>query len=140
MTGNLAALMAGYIFAWGLGLSGMTRPSKVLGFLDVTAAWDPSLAFVMAGAVATAAVMYRLGRKRATPIAAAAFDIPSDRRIDARLIIGAAVFGIGWGLAGYCPGPAVVTMTSGNPGALVFVVAMGAGMLLQRLIPAASRA
>lgn len=133
MKGNFAALVAGYLFAWGLGISGMTKPSKVLGFLDVFGAWDPALAFVMIGAVTVAAVLYRLSLRLKKPACAASFTIPTNRRIDARLVTGAAVFGVGWGLAGYCPGPALVTLTTGNPGVVVFVGAMITGMLVHPL-------
>jgi uncharacterized membrane protein YedE/YeeE len=133
MKGNFAALVAGYLFAWGLGISGMTKPSKVLGFLDVFGAWDPALAFVMIGAVMVAAVLYRLSLKLKKPVCAARFNIPTNRRIDTRLVTGAAVFGVGWGLAGYCPGPALVTLTTGNPGVVIFVGAMITGMLVHPL-------
>jgi len=121
---------AGALFALGLGLGGMTQPSKVLAFLDFGGAWDPSLAFVMLGAVGTHAVAYRLIRGRPTPLFADAFQLPARRDIDWRLIGGTALFGVGWGLGGYCPGPAVVSLAAGSLQPLVFVLMMAVGMLL----------
>ena len=124
----LAAFVAGVVFALGLGVSGMTRPGKVLAFLDVTGRWDPSLAFVMLGAIGVYAPLSRLVLRRRTPVCAAVFALPTRRDIDARLLAGAAVFGVGWGLAGLCPGPAVTALASGKTTALAFVAAMVAGM------------
>lgn len=129
---NLAAWMAGLVFGLGLGVSGMTRPAKVLGFLDVTGDWDPSLVLVMAGAIAVHAAFYRLVRRRSRPLFDAHFHVPTRRDLDARLVGGAALFGVGWGLGGYCPGPALVSVVTGQTGPLVFVGAMLAGMALQR--------
>jgi uncharacterized membrane protein YedE/YeeE len=108
----------------------MTDPSKVIGFLDVAGAWDPSLAFVMLGAVAVHFIAYRWVRGCAAPLFADEFAIPKLRRIDAKLVGGSAAFGAGWGLAGYCPGPGIVSLGAGSWDALVFVVAMLLGMLL----------
>ena len=123
------AAIAGAMFGAGLLLSGMTRPDKVLGFLDVTGRWDPSLAFVMVGAIGVHAIAYRLIRRRPSPLLDTRFHWPADTAIDRRLLAGAAVFGVGWGLAGFCPGPALVAAATGASSALVFVGAMFAGML-----------
>ncbi len=128
-------LGSGALFGVGLVVSGMTRPSKVLGFLDLTGAWDASLAFVMVGAIAVHVVAYRLLRRRGdTPLFAAKLDLPVARGIDGRLITGAALFGVGWGLGGFCPGPALASLGALAPGAAVFVAAMTAGMLLEHLL------
>jgi uncharacterized membrane protein YedE/YeeE len=122
---------AGVLFAVGLALSGMTRPAKVLGFLDVTGDWDPTLLCVMGGAVAVNFVAHRWLRGR-TPWLAERWFVPSGTPIDARLCVGAALFGIGWGLGGYCPGPAIVSLVGGGVQVLVFVGAMLAGMWVVR--------
>jgi uncharacterized membrane protein YedE/YeeE len=135
MKRGLVALASGAIFSAGLCLSGMTHPSKILAFLDFTGAWDPSLALVMVGAVAVTAVAVRASARRGAPVLAKRFDMSLARgSIDARLLAGAAIFGVGWGLSGLCPGPAVVCVASGQPGALVFVAAMVAGMALHRAV------
>jgi uncharacterized membrane protein YedE/YeeE len=118
----LGALGAGLSFGAGLVLSGMTRPAKVLAFLDVFGEWDPSLAFVMAGAIAVHALGYRLVRRRRRPLGGDRFHVPERGVIDRRLLAGAALFGVGWGLAGYCPGPAVVALASGSLGVAVFAL------------------
>jgi len=123
-------LGAGVLFALGLGLSGMTRPQKVIGFLDITGQWDPTLAFVMAGAIAVHLPFYRLIVRRSSPLLARAFLVPTRRVIDVPLVVGAAVFGVGWGLGGYCPGPGIVALMSGSSGTALFVVSLLAGMLL----------
>jgi uncharacterized membrane protein YedE/YeeE len=120
---QVAALAAGILFALGLGISGMTDPAKVIAFLDVSDRWDPSLAFVMLGAISVHAVFLRLN-KRARPYLAAAYDKPTRTEIDAPLVFGAALFGLGWGASGFCPGPAVVSLVTGSPGVLVFVLGM----------------
>lgn len=132
----VVAAIAGAMFGAGLLLSGMTRPDKVLGFLDVTGRWDPSLAFVMIGAIGVHAVAYRLIRLRPSPLLDARFHWPPDSGVDRRLLAGAAVFGIGWGLAGFCPGPALVAAATGATSALVFVAAMLAGMLAHHSVRA----
>lgn len=134
--GVIGALAAGLVFGLGLILSGMVNPAKVLNFLDVAGTWDPSLAFVMAGAIAVAAPGFWLIRRRAAPLAETRFHVPPpDAPPDRRLLAGAAVFGIGWGLAGFCPGPALVSLPLGAPGTVAFVAAMvaaiAAGALLQ---------
>jgi hypothetical protein len=123
----------GLIFGWGLLFSGMTDPGKVLGFLDLAGLWDPSLAFVMGGAIAVGFAAFALARRRTTNLLGGALHLPSRNDIDRPLVIGALLFGAGWGLAGFCPGPALVTMASGEPKALLFVVAMLTGMALQAL-------
>ena len=128
--GWVAALVAGALFALGLTLSGMTRPSRMLAFLDVTGSFDASLAVVMVGAVVTTAVGTRLALIWKRPVFAERFDLPSDRRIDQRLVAGSLLFGAGWGLAGVCPGPALVALGSAKLGAVLFVAAMLVGMAL----------
>ena len=132
------AFAAGLLFGLGLSLGGMTQPAVVLGFLDIFGAWDPRLVFVMAGAVLTTAVGYRLVLRRPRPLLAERFQWPMSRRIDARLIGGAALFGIGWGIAGYCPGPALASLGAGAPALLVLVACMLAcWWLAARLLPPA---
>ena len=134
MKKNALALLSGAIFALGLGVSGMTRPAKVLDFLDVTGAWDASLAFVMMGAIGLNVVVYRLILRRAAPIFGGVFALPTRRDVDVRLLAGAGLFGVGWGLAGYCPGPGVVSLAAGQIGALVFVAMMIAGQVAHYLV------
>ena len=132
------AFAAGLLFGLGLSLGGMTQPAVVLGFLDIFGAWDPRLVFVMAGAVLTTAVGYRLLLRRPRPLLAERFQWPTLRRIDVRLVGGAALFGIGWGIAGYCPGPALASLGAGVPALLVLVACMIAGWwLAARLLPRA---
>jgi uncharacterized protein len=132
------AFAAGLLFGLGLSLGGMTQPAVVLGFLDIFGAWDPRLIFVMAGAVLTTAVGYRLLLRRPRPLLAERFQWPVSRRIDARLVGGAALFGIGWGIAGYCPGPALASLGAGVPALLILVACMLAGWwLAARLLPRA---
>lgn len=128
-----AAFAAGLVFGFGLLLSGMTDPGKVIGFLDVAGAWDPSLAFVMGGALLVAFFAYRLAGRRGTTFLGDALRLPQRRDVDLRLVAGSVVFGIGWGLAGFCPGPAVVSLGAGHAEAAVFVAAMLAGMLFYAL-------
>ena len=125
----IAALLAGLVFGLGLILSGMTDPGKVIGFLDVAGAWDPSLAFVMAGAVLVSFFGFMLAQRRARSFFGGAMHLPHRRDVDHRLVGGSLVFGIGWGLAGFCPGPALVSFGSGHEKAAVFVAAMLLGML-----------
>jgi uncharacterized membrane protein YedE/YeeE len=138
MAKTATAFAVGLLFGLGLLVSGMANPAKVLAFLDVTGRWDPSLAFVMAGAVAVSATGYLLARRRGRPLLASRLEIPNRRDLDPRLIAGAAVFGIGWGLAGLCPGPALTLLTVAPAQAVTFVVAMVVGMLAFRLLPAAA--
>jgi uncharacterized membrane protein YedE/YeeE len=129
----------GLLFGIGLLLSGMTDPGKVLGFLDLAGAWDPSLALVMGGAVAVGLLAYAIARRRSTTLLGGAMQLPEGRDIDRPLVVGSLVFGIGWGLAGFCPGPALVAMAAGYWQAALFVVAMVAGMLLHDRAPGAAR-
>lgn len=134
----LIQFVIGLVFGVGLVVSGMSNPAKVLNFLDVaaigTGTWDASLAFVMAGAVAVTFVGYKLVLKQPRPLLAARFYLPSRADIDPRLIIGPAIFGIGWGLAGFCPGPALTALGFGSASAFVFVAAVCAGMVLARFV------
>ena len=123
-----ASLLAGLVFGLGLIVSGMADPAKVLGFLDLAGAWDPSLAFVMAGAIAVGGLAFALAQKRTVSFLGAAMKLPASRDIDARLVIGSVVFGIGWGVAGFCPGPGLVALGMAEVKAVVFVVAMLLGM------------
>jgi hypothetical protein len=125
----LASFGCGLLFGAGLLISGMTQPAKVLGFLDIFGAWDATLAFVMAGAVAVTAAGFALARRRGTALLTTTLQWPSRRDIDAPLVSGAALFGIGWGLAGLCPGPALVDLAGLSLPVIVFVAAMTAGML-----------
>jgi uncharacterized membrane protein YedE/YeeE len=130
--GLFLALAAGLLFGAGLALGGMTDPAVVLGFLDVAGAWNPTLAFVMGGALAVTFVGYRLVFRRAGPLLDGRFALPTAHAIDARLLGGAALFGAGWGLAGYCPGPALASLPAAHLGTAVFVLAMLAGLALAR--------
>jgi uncharacterized protein len=125
-----SAFAAGLVFGVGLIVSGMTDPGKVIGFLDVAGDWDPSLAFVMGGAVLVGFFAFRFAGRRARTFLGGAMQLPHNRDIDKRLLAGSALFGIGWGLAGFCPGPALVSFGSGFGEAAVFVVAMLGGMLV----------
>ena len=118
------AYVCGVLFAVGLGVSGMTHPSKILAFLDFTGAWDPSLAFVMASGVLVNAVFFRFATRRGAPLLASSFALPERTAIDASLLAGAALFGVGWGLGGFCPGPAIVSVVTGATPVVAFVVAM----------------
>lgn len=129
--------LAGLLFGLGLVVSGMADPAKVLNFLDLAGTWDPSLAFVLAGATGTTFVGYRLVLARRRPLFAPAFQLPTATRIDGRLLTGAAIFGVGWGLAGFCPGPAVTSLALGAPGTLAFVPAMLVGIAAARALAAA---
>lgn len=130
MNGGWAVFLAGLLFSLGLGLSGMTDPNKVLGFLDLSHGWDPSLALVMVGAIGVHLPLYRWVIRRPRPQFEDRFDLPARRDVTARLVGGAALFGAGWGLGGFCPGPGVVSLASGASAAVVFVVGMTAGMVL----------
>ena len=125
---NLSSLLAGLVFGLGLIVSGMANPAKVIGFLDLAGRWDPSLALVMAGAIAVGAIAFTLARTRSASFLDAPMRLSTDKRIDRRLLAGALVFGVGWGIAGFCPGPALVAIGMGSAKAVVFVVAMLAGM------------
>ena len=132
---QLASFGAGLLFAVGLGLGGMTDPARILAFLDVFGRWDPSLALVMGGAVAVHGVLYALVRRRSAPLLAPRFYLPTRGDVTAPLVGGAALFGVGWGLAGYCPGPAVVSLASGALPPLVFTASMLVGFALHARLP-----
>lgn len=125
---KLTAFIVGLLFGLGLILSGMTDPGKVQGFLDLFGNWDPSLAFVMGGAIAVGFFAYALAKQRTRTFLGGALHLPKATQIDKRLVIGSLTFGVGWGLAGFCPGPGLVSMASGEVKGLVFVAAMVAGM------------
>jgi uncharacterized membrane protein YedE/YeeE len=135
---HLIALVAGLLFGAGLAVSGMHDPAKVLGVLDIAAiasgGWDPSLAFVMAGGLAVTLPAFWYARRRKAPLAAPAFQTPTATAIDKRLMLGALLFGGGWGLVGYCPGPALAALAFGATGTILFALAMVAGMALARLV------
>jgi uncharacterized protein len=124
----VVAFVAGLVFGLGLLVSGMTNPAKILGFLDITGKWDPSLALVMAGAVAVGGVAFALARRRTVSALGLPMQLPTARTVDVRLVGGSLLFGIGWGLAGFCPGPAIVTLGAGYVKSCVFFVAMLLGM------------
>lgn len=128
------SLLAGAVFGIGLLVSGMANPAKVLGFLDLGGSWDPSLAFVMAGAIAVGAVAFALARHRSTSLLGLPMRLPASREVDRRLVIGSLLFGAGWGIAGFCPGPALVAVGLGEGKALLFVAAMLGGMVLFELL------
>ena len=129
-----ASLLCGLVFGLGLIVSGMADPAKVLGFLDIGGAWDPSLAFVMAGAIAVGSLAFAVASKRTLSFLGATMKLPQSRDIDRRLVIGSVVFGIGWGVAGFCPGPGLVALGMGEFKALIFVVAMLVGMVVFELL------
>ena len=128
-----AALAAGVLFGAGLAVSDMVNPARVLGFLDVAGAWDPTLAFVMGGALAVTASTFWWILRRPRPVLAESFALPTARAVDARLLGGAALFGVGWGLVGFCPGPALAALPFAGWQGVLFALAMAAGMLLQHL-------
>jgi uncharacterized membrane protein YedE/YeeE len=124
----ISAFLAGLLFGSGLILSGMSNPAKVLAFLDVAGRWDPSLAFVMIGAILVAAIAFRVGGARARTVFGGAIHMPGAAHVDARLVLGSVIFGVGWGLVGYCPGPALTSLGVGGWPTLLFVASMIAGM------------
>lgn len=130
----VTSLLAGLVFGAGLLVSGMANPAKVLGFLDLAGRWDPSLAFVMAGAIAVGAIAFAVARKRTASFLGQAMRMPTARHVDRRLVGGSLLFGIGWGIAGFCPGPALVATGMGELKAAVFLVAMLAGMGVFELV------
>lgn len=129
-----SAYLIGIIFGVGISISGMANPAKVLNFFDIAGTWDPSLAFVMGGALVVTFIGYRFVLKRPTPFAANSFQIPTGRAIDARLIGGSALFGIGWGIAGFCPGGALPALGTGVTQVFIFVAALIAGILIARAL------
>lgn len=134
MKRNAAVFGTGALFAVGLALSGMTQPSKIIGFLDIAGDWDASLAFVMMGAIAVHFVAYRIIRRRSAPLFDAKFHVPTRKDIDLRLVLGAALFGVGWGLGGFCPGPGLVAAGGGSLHAVVFLVGMTCGILVEHVV------
>jgi hypothetical protein len=130
----LMALIAGLVFGIGLILSGMTNPAKVIGFLDLAGNWDPSLALVMGGAILVGSVAFRFAAKRERSLLGEAMRLPAATRIDRRLVLGSLAFGAGWGLAGYCPGPALASLATGEARPWIFALAMVAGMSLFELL------
>jgi len=133
---HVAALLAGTLFGAGLAVSQMTNPAKVQNFLDVFGNFDPSLALVMGAALAVSGVGFRIAAQRSAPLCADRFSAPASGEIDAPLLLGAALFGVGWGLAGFCPGPALAALSQGLFEVLIFVVAMLAGVAVHRLLVA----
>ena len=130
------ALLAGLLFGLGLMVSGMANPAKVLGFLDLAGRWDPSLAFVMMGAIAVGSLAFSAAKRRERSYLGLAMRLPTSTAITPRLVLGSAVFGIGWGLAGFCPGPALVALGAGYPKAVGFVAAMVVGMVIFEVLAA----
>ncbi|MGY4878724.1 DUF6691 family protein [Vreelandella aquamarina] len=128
----LMGYVAGLLFGLGLAISGMTDPSRVLGFLDIAGAWDPTLMFVLGGAVITSFIGYRLVFKRSAPLFGERFQLPTRKDLDVRLLGGAALFGIGWGLSGYCPGPAIASISGASLPLIAMLVAMVAGWFAAR--------
>ena len=134
----IMALAAGLLFGIGLVLSGMTDPGKVVGFLDLAGKWDPSLALVMAGAVAVSFIPFHLASRHNATLLGGPMHLPSSSSIDQRLVLGSLTFGVGWGLAGYCPGPALASLLTGGAKPVIFVLAMVAGMMLFGWLQAAA--
>ncbi len=134
----ITALLAGLLFGIGLMVSGMANPAKVLGFLDLAGSWDPSLAFVMAGAVTIGSVAFLIARRRKRSLLGLPMQLPAGTDVTLRLVLGSAAFGVGWGLAGFCPGPALVALGAGYPKAVGFVAAMVAGMVVFEIVERAT--
>ena len=131
---SVTSLLAGLIFGLGLMVSGMANPEKVLGFLDIAGLWDPSLAFVMGGTIIVGLVAFAVARRRTLSFLGVTMKMPANNRIEPRLVIGSMMFGIGWGIAGFCPGPALVALGAGEIKAVVFVASMVAGMMAFEVI------
>jgi uncharacterized protein len=129
-----SALLSGLVFGLGLIISGMANPSKVLGFLDLAGVWDPSLGLVMAGAIGVGFFAFLIAKRQTLSLIGAEMKLPTATHIDKRLLTGGALFGVGWGIAGFCPGPGLVALGMGEPKALVFVVAMLMGMIVFQLL------
>jgi len=134
----ITSLLAGLIFGIGLMVSGMSNPAKVQGFLDLAGRWDPSLAFVMAGAIAIASIAFLIAKRRKRSFMGLPMQLPASTAVTPRLVLGSAAFGVGWGLAGLCPGPALVVLGAGYPKAWGFVAAMVAGMIVFELLERAA--
>jgi hypothetical protein len=131
---GLGPLMGGILFAIGLGVSGMTEPAKIIGFLDLFGNWDPSLMFVMIGAIGVHGTLHLFIKKRATPRFGKEFFLPKNKKLDRSLLIGSAIFGVGWGISGLCPGPGIVSLSTGRPYALMFFGALVIGMLVAQQV------
>jgi uncharacterized membrane protein YedE/YeeE len=140
MIHRITEFLIGLLFGLGLIVAGMTDPAKVLAFLDLSGAWDPSLAFVMAGAILVASGAFVIAKRRSRSVLGEVMRLPTRRDVDVRLVLGSLLFGAGWGVAGFCPGPALVVSGSGAPKAVVFVIAMLAGMWIYERIESRSRA
>ncbi len=136
MKNSLSAWLVGFIFALGLGLSRMTQPQKVIGFLDIFGAWDPSLAFVMIGSILVHFISYKFILKRPVPLFSSAWHVPTSKEITPSLVVGSITFGIGWGLGGYCPGPAITSLASLQLRPIVFIISMLVGMFLFKMVDA----
>lgn len=137
---RITEFVVGLLFGWGLLISGMTDPGKVIGFLDLAGVWDPSLAFVMGGGVLVGLFAFAVAKKRTKSLLGSAMHLPTSRDIDRRLVLGSLTFGAGWGLAGFCPGPAIASLGAGESKAALFVVAMIAGMLVFEVLDRRTRA
>ncbi len=133
MKALVASFASGVSFALGLGIGGMTQPAKIVNFLDFAGTWDPSLAFVMIGAIPVYFLCYRMALRRPSPLFATEFSVPKPKGVDSELLLGSAIFGVGWGLGGFCPGPALTSLGSGATSTLIFVAAMVGGMVLHKL-------
>lgn len=131
---SISAFISGLIFSFGLLLSGMANPEKVLGFLDIMGAWDPSLALVMGGAIAVGLPLFTLAKRRQASVLGAPMQLPSKREVDRRLVLGSLAFGVGWGLAGFCPGPGIVATGALQVGAVIFTLSMVAGMWIFHIL------
>lgn len=134
MQRTILAALIGLVFGTGIGLSGMANPAKVLNFFDIAGSWDPSLAFVMGGALVVTAIGYRLVLRRGRPVCEAKFHLPTNRRLDVSLVAGSALFGIGWGISGFCPGGAIPALGLGEGSAWAFVASMLVGILAARTL------
>lgn len=134
MSRMITALLIGFVFGTGIALSGMINPAKVLNFFDVAGTWDPSLAFVMGGALLVTAIGYRLVLKNPAPLLDTGFHLPARKDIDLPLLAGAGLFGVGWGIAGFCPGGSIPALGLGEPAAMIFVASMVCGIAVTRLI------
>lgn len=131
---GLGPLIGGILFSIGLGISGMTEPAKIISFLDVFGNWDPSLIFVMVGAIGVNAVFHRFIIKKANPLFESKFYLPTKKSLDKKLILGSALFGIGWGVTGLCPGPGLASVSTGNPYSLAFLTALIIGMMSVKIL------
>jgi uncharacterized membrane protein YedE/YeeE len=129
----IVSLLSGIIFAFGLVISGMTNPDKVIGFLDILGQWNPSLIFVMVGAILFNFISFKILLKKEAPLCAQKYHLPENKSIDKKLLIGSSLFGIGWGILGICPGPGIVNLVTFNPSTLLFVLSMIVGMFLFKL-------